>query len=719
MTTENKYAGIDFFRIPAALLVVAIHTSPLATWSEGADFFLTRVLARIAVPFFFMVTGQFILSDYLYKRKVNSVRIWKYIRKILMLYGISILLYLPVGIYAGHYKNLTIQSALRMLFFDGPFYHLWYFPACVIGTILVWLLGRFLDSKGIFIVTGFLYLIGLFGDSYFGLSENVPFIAEIYEKGFRIWSYTRNGLFLAPVFLALGATFGNRKECRKKYMLILGFGCSLFLMSVEAFTLRYLGFQRHDSMYIMLIPTMAFLYQILLIPSALSGHFTKFSVLRTISTVIYIIHPAMIVVTRVIAKISEIDALIDNSLLHYICVVLLSLAASFFTVTLFERKKKQNFPQSRTWIEIDRNALKNNVEFLKSILPENCKLMPAVKANAYGHGAVLLAKELQKMGVNAFCVACLQEGIELRRAGIAGEILILGYTHPMQFDELRRYHLSQTIIDYSYAEQLQKYGKKVHVHVGIDTGMHRLGERCENIDQICKIFEMRNLIVDGIMTHLSADDKAEGQEKVFTDYQTAQFYEVLSELKIRGIKCPKVHMQASYGIINYPELAGDYARAGIALYGLLSTREDTLKWKDKLCPVLSLKTRISVVKEIYAGESAGYGLSFTAERTMKIAVLTIGYADGLPRALSNERGAVLIHGKRAPFIGNICMDQALVDITDILDIQPGDMAVVIGRSGNMEITACDLAEQAGTIANEILSRMGARPERVIVKLPNG
>lgn len=349
------------------------------------------------------------------------------------------------------------------------------------------------------------------------------------------------------------------------------------------------------------------------------------------------------------------------------------------------------------------------------ILPENCKLMPAVKANAYGHGASLVAKELNRLGVYAFCVATVSEGIMLRKAGVCGEILILGYTHPEDFHRLRKYHLSQTVIDYAYALELKRYGRKMHVHVGIDTGMHRLGERCENMEQICQIFEIDNLIIDGIMTHLSADEKASGREKEFTDHQAAEFYHVISELEKRGISCPPIHMQASYGILNYPELAGDYARVGIALYGVLSTLSDTLLWKESLSPVLSLKTRVALVKEIFAGESAGYGLEFTAEYTMRIAVLTIGYADGLPRSLSNGRGAVLIHGKKASIIGNICMDQTLVDISDIADVQAGDTAIVIGRSGMQEITVCDLADRAGTITNEILSRLGQRPVRIMKK----
>lgn len=376
--------------------------------------------------------------------------------------------------------------------------------------------------------------------------------------------------------------------------------------------------------------------------------------------------------------------------------------------------RKRKFSRDRTWIEIDVNALRNNVNFFRALLPGDCRLMPAVKANAYGHGAAALAKELSLMGVDAFCVACVQEGIELRRAGIKGEILILGITHPAQLDQLRRYRLSQAVVDYSYAEQLKHYGKKLHVHICIDTGMHRLGERCENIEQICRIFEMENLLVDGVFTHLSADESAKGREKIFTDRQAARFYAVLDELKARGIKCPKIHIQASYGVLNYPELAGDYARVGIALYGVLSTKEDTLAWSRMLCPVLSLKTRVAAVKEIYAGETAGYGLSFVAEHTMKIAVLAIGYADGLPRSLSNGKGAVLILGKRAPIVGRLCMDQLLTDVSDIPDVKPGEIAVVIGKSGDLEISVCDLAEQAGTITNEILSRMGARPERIMV-----
>jgi len=252
------------------------------------------------------------------------------------------------------------------------------------------------------------------------------------------------------------------------------------------------------------------------------------------------------------------------------------------------------------------------------------------------------------------------------------------------------------------------------VHIGIDTGMHRLGVRSGHLEQILEIFRMEHLAVDGMFTHLCTSDTMTARGRSYTKAQADAFYRLLAQLRERGYPCPKIHMQASYGVLNYPKLAGDYARVGIALYGVLSTKEDTVKWQKELKPVLSLKARIATVKTLYQGESAGYGIQFTAARDMRIAVLAIGYADGLPRALSSGVGSVLIHGHQAPVIGRICMDQTIVDASGIPDVQAGEEAVLIGRSGDLEISACDIAKQAGTITNEILSRMGARLERVFV-----
>ena len=244
--------------------------------------------------------------------------------------------------------------------------------------------------------------------------------------------------------------------------------------------------------------------------------------------------------------------------------------------------------------------------------------------------------------------------------------------------------------------------------------MHRLGERAEHIEEIARMFQMKNLVIEGAFTHLCADESTSPKDRTFTEAQGKAFYQVISTLKEQGCSCPKVHLLASYGLINYPELSGDYARIGIALYGVLSNRSDIQKCKTPLLPVLSIKVRIAAIKDLFCGEGVGYGLSYTATENRKIAILPIGYADGIPRALSCGNGNVLIKGNIAPIIGRICMDQTIIDITDIPTVKEGDIAIIIGKSGNAEITAYDIAEQTGTITNEILSRLGSRLDRFII-----
>lgn len=364
----------------------------------------------------------------------------------------------------------------------------------------------------------------------------------------------------------------------------------------------------------------------------------------------------------------------------------------------------------RAWIELNMNNLRHNLNIVRSRLPETCQIMACVKADAYGHGAVKICRELNALGVRAFCVVSIMEGVKLRKRHIEGEILILGYTPSEQFPLLIKHGLTQTVIDYDYAELLNSFGEKLTVHVKIDTGLRRLGERSDNLDKIIKIFGCKNLNITGIFTHFSAESDL-NTGKDFTQKQLEQFYLIRAEIEKRGFTQLKAHVQNSYGILNRPDLAFDYARIGKALYGTLNDSNDADKYDVELRPVLSLKARVSVVKSVFAGEYVGYGFSFTAPKDMKIAVLTIGYADGLPRNLSCGVGWVLIDGCRVPVIGCICMDKTTVDITDIENVKRGDTAVVIGKSGGVEITACDVAEQAGTISTEILSRLSGRIER--------
>lgn len=825
----SLYGGLDRFRTAAALLVIAIHTSPLASLNESADFFLTRILARIAVPFFLMVTGQFVLADLFFPSSENNAsgNLLRFLKKTALLYGLAILLYLPLGIYAGHFQGVTVGAILRMLFFDGTFYHLWYFPACILGTALVWFFSRFMSLKGVTVLSAVLYVMGLMGDSYYGLAQKIPGLETVYGFGFQIFSYTRNGIFLAPLFLILGvwAAKGEQKSAEnmpsRLFPCLAGLALSFGMMTAEAFLLRHFQLQRHDSMYLALVPVMILLYQCLLKWKAVSSRF-----FRSAAAWIYLLHPAWIVAVRGLGKISgQTSLLVDNSLVHYLAVAALSAGSGFCAAYCLEKLRLLQRPRTvespsdfwenlggendpapdgslsgkdfpapgcspsredisvpengpsgkdvsappapdpagRAWIELDAGALAHNVAFLRSIIPEGCRLMPAVKAEAYGHGAVLISKELNRLGVDAFCVAGIQEGIDLRKAGITGEILILGYTAPQDFPLLERYQLIQSVLDYPYALALESCGLPLHVHIAVDTGMHRQGIRCEHSQEIAAVYKMKNLSVDGIFTHLSASDSLRPRERDFTAGQLQAFFYVISLLEEQGIDCKGIHIVASSGMLNllyrkpdpvetglpasrritgkkrtgsssanvrasqtdtdnsenpdFPapeQIAGDYVRPGIVLYGMLSSRPDSDVWREFVRPVLSLKARITSIRMLYAGEAAGYGLAFTAEQDMRIATIAIGYADGLPRELSNGKGGVLIDGCRAPIIGRICMDQTIVDVSHIPHIRPGDVAVIIGKSGTQEITADALAQQCGTIANETLTRLGARLERFML-----
>lgn len=395
MNQATNTGGLDKFRLAGALLVVAIHTSPLTCISAEADFFLTRILARVAVPFFLMVTGQFVLPRILEPGVRAGRRLLRYLARTGMLYLACILLYLPLGIYAGHYKELTAAKVLRMLVWDGTFYHLWYFPAGMLGMTLLYLLSRRLGLRTMTLVCGTLYLLGVSGDSYYGLTQYLPPLRSLCDLGFHVWSYTRNGLFLAPLFLLMGALMGGLQQknpCANKNtdpgqnpqnqfsalssrasageaalavkstpalagapaaksasaltgapapksasVLTAGLVLSLLGMSGEAFLLRYLESLRHDSMYLLLVPVMYCLYGLLLCSNC-----PPCPRLRRISTLIYILHPAVIVAVRICARLPHMLPLMEQSLLHYVAVCLLSLAAAWLLTGLRDIKIKRN-----------------------------------------------------------------------------------------------------------------------------------------------------------------------------------------------------------------------------------------------------------------------------------------------------------------------------------------------------------------------------------------
>ncbi|ROR28719.1 serine/alanine racemase [Mobilisporobacter senegalensis] len=705
MNHLKRYASLDSFRLAAAFLIVAIHTSPLISMSAIADFILTRIIARVAVPFFFMVTGYFIYSHI---EKKDTRYIIGFCKKLGITYLISVILYLPLNWYAGYFKNITVYQIVKDIIFDGTFYHLWYLPAAVLGVLIITGLLYKLKICGVLLISFLLYLIGLGGDSYYGLVVKADAVKGFYDLLFKVSSYTRNGIFFAPMFLALGVWIGHSKKQISKKLSITGFTLSIILLFIEGMLLYSFKLQRHDSMYIGLIPCMYFLFQFLLLKNGKSK-----KSLRSISLIIYIIHPWMIVLIRGFGKAVNLEKiLINNSLVHFLGVSISSFLFAWVMV-LIQTKLKKNEPSKtgRAWAEINLDALKDNAKELQNSLPDGCKLMAIVKANAYGHGDIRIARTLENEGVKVFGVATLAEGVGLRKNGIKGDILILGFTNPKDIDCLIKYCLMQTVLNYEYADTLNRSGKKIRVHIKLDTGMHRLGEDYNHFEELEGIYKMKNIIVDGIFTHLSVADSLKEEDIIYSKMQIEHYFKTVSYLKSKGYNPGKLHYQSSYGILNYKEPRCDYARIGIALYGILSNSNKT-KTTLNLQPVMSVKARIALVRELSRNESVSYGRTFTSPKDMKIAVITIGYADGIPRSLSGESGYILIHDKKAPILGRICMDQLIVDVTEIKEVKPNDIATIIGKDGEEEIRCEDFAERCGTITNEILSRLGNRLEYI-------
>lgn len=705
MSKNTSYAGIDRFRFIAALLVVAIHTSPLLSFSETGDFILTRIIARTAVPFFLMTSGFFLITRY----AKNADKLKSFIKSTLLIYLVSIVIYIPINIYNGYFSEKDLlPNIIKDIVFDGTMYHLWYLPAAAIGAAIAWFAVRRFNYTKAFVITSALYFIGLFGDSYYGIAEKISGVRGFYDLIFQVSDYTRNGIFMAPVFFVIGGYLADKRRTDSFSKNICGLAVSFVLMLGEAMLLHHFDTQRHDSMYIFLIPCMFFLFSTLL-------HFTgKRSIwLRTSALIIYIIHPMMIVAIRLAAKILHMEKLlVENSIVHFAAVTLSSVIFSFAAVWVWNkiRKDSRNHSanKSRAWIEIDLENLEHNVNVLQKAMPSKCALMAVVKTGAYGHGAFEVSANLCKMGVRAFAVATIDEGIALRKYGVEGEILILGYTDVRRARELKKYNLIQTIIDYTYACALNVQGIQVKAHIKIDTGMHRLGISDDAISDVKEVLDMPYIKVCGIYTHLSCSDSLTPEDIDFTKNQIEKFYALIDILKKDGYTIPKLHIQGSYGLLNYPELECDYVRVGIALCGVLSSPHDLTKLLLDLKPVLSLKTKVALIRDVSKGSGIGYNRTFTAERDSRIAILPIGYGDGVPRSLSCGRGSVIINNSQAPIIGRVCMDQLTVDITDIENVSVGDTAMLIGKDDLSEIPAPVVAGNAESISNELLCRMGAR-----------
>lgn len=375
---------------------------------------------------------------------------------------------------------------------------------------------------------------------------------------------------------------------------------------------------------------------------------------------------------------------------------------------------KERLAKSRAYREINLANLEHNIGEFKNLLPETTKIMAVVKGDAYGHGAIEVSKKLNLLGIYDFCVACLQEAIELRENKVEGRILILGYTDVRDIDLLYKYNLEQTVINLDYGLLLNKaagyYGKKLNVHIKIDTGMNRLGEKFDR-DRIKVLYSLENLNILASFSHLGNSDQESELGIQLTKKQIKEFEGVIKFLKEEGLNPGKIHLLSTDGILNYSDYAYDYVRLGVGMYGVLGTRAKEKNCDLDLRPLLEIKARVKMIKKVNQGDYIGYGLSCKIDKVRQIAIVSIGYGDGLARDLSGK-GQILIKGKKYNMIGLICMDQILVDIRDSKDIEIGDIAIIIGRDGNEEIRLTDLAGQLTSISNEFLSRLGSRLGKV-------
>ena len=373
------------------------------------------------------------------------------------------------------------------------------------------------------------------------------------------------------------------------------------------------------------------------------------------------------------------------------------------------------FKSLRTWVEINLDALECNFDAVREELPENMKILAVVKANAYGHGAIGVAKFLEDKA-DYLAVAATDEALELRKNGVNCPILILGHIPYGDYDNIVKFNITPTISDFYEAELLSKAAVKAGVtaplHIAVDTGMNRIGflVNAESVKEIKEINSLPNIKIEGVFSHFAAADIS---DKTYTRKQVEKFDQFMKTLSAEGVNAPIKHLYNSAAIADL-EKKYDMVRQGIILYGLRPSDEVEFNNIKVPQPVMSMKTRVVQVKTLPAGECISYGCTFTTEKETKVATLCAGYADGVTRVLSNN-GEVLIRGKRAKIIGRVCMDQFMVDVTDIPDVEAGDTATIFGTDGKETISVDEIAKKANTINYEIICNINSRVTRVYMK----
>jgi alanine racemase len=367
-----------------------------------------------------------------------------------------------------------------------------------------------------------------------------------------------------------------------------------------------------------------------------------------------------------------------------------------------------------TWAEIDLDAIISNTSSLKAHVGENTELMAAVKANAYGHGAVPVARAVLEGGATRLAVHRALAGVQLRQAGITAPILIMGYTLPAESECVVRWDLTPTVNSRPQAEALsaaaEAQGKARPVHINVDTGMSRYGLLPDKVLGFVRLVsKLPGLVLEGLYTHHAV---AELADKTFARHQFSVYMDVVRHLEAAGFAFPLKHVSNSAAALDLPEMALDMIRCGIVLYGLYPS--DEVKPVISLHPALALKSRVTRVRTLPTGASISYGRTFIVDKPTRVALIPVGYGDGYHRLLSN-RGAVLIHGQRAPIVGRVCMDQFVVDVSHIPAVQLHDEVVLIGQQGQEQIPAEEVARWAETINYEVITSLLPRVVRIYLR----
>lgn len=374
-----------------------------------------------------------------------------------------------------------------------------------------------------------------------------------------------------------------------------------------------------------------------------------------------------------------------------------------------------NYPRVRA--EIDLDAILHNMEQMHCLVASATKLMAVLKTDGYGHGAIPIARELEKVDyVYGYAVAAEEEALALRADGVKKPVLILGYTFSEQYETLLQAQITQTIFTLEAARQLSEAAGRLrvtaHIHIKLDTGMGRVGFLVsgKSADEIAQIAALPHIMIEGMFTHFAKADEA---DKTSANKQLSQFLHMADMLDARGVHIPLLHCSNSAGILDLPQANLDIVRAGITLYGLHPSEEVHLERMD-MRPALSLKSQVVHVKTLPAGYGISYGATYVTSDVRRIATIPVGYGDGYARSLSNQ-GEVLIRGRRVPICGRVCMDQFMVDVTDIPGVCVGDTVTLIGTDGAEHITLEELGERSGRFNYEFACDLGKRIPRVFYR----